>query len=208
MHDEIAGLINHYYGNKLESFTARQKQAVQPIDVGTGWIKELLIGPRLSFIEVQQQETFKSSPREAAVVAQLVKAIKHHYGREFDSHKVGIMTPWRAQISEIQKAIGEEDLLAQVTVDTIERYQGSEKEIIIISTAIYSPNQLKMIQSLNADGKVDRKLNVAISRAKDRLIMIGNPANLSDRHYLEMIERIKTTGLYLKAADYQLHSQE
>ncbi len=208
MHDDIADLVNPYYDHKLESYTGRQKENLKPIVNLEGLAAEVLGTCRLSFVAVPQQESYKSCPREALIVAELIRAIQGHYGADFDAQKVGVMTPWRAQISEIKKAIGEESILSKVSVDTIERYQGSEKEIIIISTAIFSAGQLKMLQSLNEEGKVDRKLNVAISRARERLIIIGNPANLSDVHYLKLIANIKEQGQYLHFSDIPQHSLE
>ncbi len=211
MHEEIATLINHYYDNKLVSFTARQKSDLkidQSPQVLSPFTSQILQGPRLAFVEVSQQGFFKSCPAEAALVAEIVKEVYRLYGEEFDQHKIGVMTPWRAQISEIKKAIADQKLLELVTVDTIERYQGSEKDIVILSTAIYDSSQLKMLQSLSAGGKVDRKLNVAISRAKERLIILGNPAKLQDPHYRRLIEQMQKTGQYIKASDFALREWE
>jgi len=59
-----------------------------------------------------------------------------------------------------------------VTIDTVERFQGSERDVILVSFAVKSPLQLRAIQSINAEG-VDRKLNVAMTRAKEHLVMVG-----------------------------------
>ena len=60
-----------------------------------------------------------------------------------------------------------------ITVDTVERYQGSSRDIIIISLCLNSAAQLRTLVSNNSEG-IDRKLNVAITRARHHLIILGN----------------------------------
>jgi len=71
--------------------------------------------------------------------------------------------------------------MKNVTVDTVERYQGGARDIIIMSCAVNNPQNLSRIMSLNAEG-VDRKLNVAITRAKQQFILIGNESLLITEH--------------------------
>jgi DNA replication ATP-dependent helicase Dna2 len=53
---------------------------------------------------------------------------------------------------------------------------------------------LKNLQSLTYDGKVDRKLNVAISRAKEQFILLGNKEILEmSQHYKKTIEKIASS---------------
>src|SRR5690606_2083609 len=83
-------------------------------------------------------------------------------------------------------------------VDTVERYQGSQRDIIIFSFAINNPFQLNGIVNLNDDGTVDRKLNVALTRAKEQLILIGNDSFLSNNLvYFKLIESVKSKGGYV-----------
>src|SRR5690606_40594374 len=83
-------------------------------------------------------------------------------------------------------------------VDTVERYQGSQRDIIIFSFAINNPFQLNGIVNLNDDGTVDRKLNVALTRAKEQLILIGNNSFLSNNSvYYKLIEFVKSKGGYI-----------
>jgi DNA replication ATP-dependent helicase Dna2 len=92
---------------------------------------------------------------------------------------IGIIAPFKAQIALIQQLIPH-SYKQWITVDTVERFQGSERDIIIISLAIHQSASLAMIESLQEiDGTwIDRKLNVAITRAKKQCIIIGNPKAL------------------------------
>jgi DNA replication ATP-dependent helicase Dna2 len=110
------------------------------------------------------------------IVAELVEQIYHHYKEEnliWSSESVGVITPFRAQITAIRAALYERGLdKIDLTVDTVERYQGSARDIIILSTVIQDSRLLSQIQSVDANG-IDRKLNVALSRARERIIICG-----------------------------------
>jgi len=55
----------------------------------------------------------------------------------------------------------------------MERFQGSERDIIIVSLAVYHPSQLRALQSIDLKDTVDRKLLVTVSRSKEHLIILG-----------------------------------
>jgi DNA replication ATP-dependent helicase Dna2 len=63
-------------------------------------------------------------------------------------------------------------------VDTVERYQGGARDIIIISLCTNTLHQLNILSSLSDEG-IDRKLNVALTRAREQLIILGNPELLA-----------------------------
>lgn len=93
---------------------------------------------------------------------------------------IGIITPYRAQIALIRKCM--EVLPGRyseiITVDTVERYQGGARDIIIISFCVNRISQLDSLVSLSQEG-IDRKLNVTLTRAKEQIILIGNKNLLS-----------------------------
>lgn len=95
----------------------------------------------------------------------------------------GIISPFRIQNSNIKLSIDElliqyykENKPIEISIDTVERFQGSERDIILFSSVVYDKEQLKSIQSISQtiDNKIDRKLNVALTRAKEIFIMVGN----------------------------------
>ena len=68
------------------------------------------------------------------------------------------------------------------TVDTVERFQGGERDVVIYLAAADSVQEFDQMRSeVEVDGVVvDRKLNVAITRGREQFIMIGDQVLLSE----------------------------
>ncbi len=77
--------------------------------------------------------------------------------------QIGVICPYRGQVGELKRS-----LPPRIVVDTVDRFQGSDRELILLS--------LTETTSKSNRGFSDaRRLNVAITRAKKKLIVIGNP---------------------------------
>ncbi len=91
--------------------------------------------------------------------------------------QLGIITPYRAQIARIRQAIQVSDLpqeWSEVTIDTVERYQGSTYDYILLSLCANQGSNVARLSSKSAESDIDRKLNVALTRARLRVIGFGN----------------------------------
>lgn len=110
-----------------------------------------------------------------AVIKQLTSCIDH-----MTEKSIGVITPYRAQIASIvrQMQIDQVEYRELITVDTVERYQGGARDIIIMSATTNMTHQLRSLVSPSEEG-IDRKLNVAFTRAKEQFILIGNEEILS-----------------------------
>jgi len=121
----------------------------------------------------------KLNETEAAVIIQLLQSIQTTYaenGITFNPGAIGIIAPYRNQIALIKHKLTESGLqdAEKIMIDTVERFQGSQRDVIILSFCINKPHQMNFLCNLNHDGTVDKKLNVAITRARQQLFLIGN----------------------------------
>lgn len=119
---------------------------------------------------------------------------------------VGIITPYKAQIqcikSEIVKALKNvayidnakiKDILEKIEIDTVDSFQGRDKEIIFFS--FVRSNQKRKIGFLNEL----RRLNVTITRAKRMLILVGDCYTLINTDAISPLENDKAPKEYFKA---------
>ena len=122
---------------------------------------------------------------EAQLIVHLAEHIYkeiQHRGVPFDLDKeLGIIVPYRHQITMVRSLLQTSayPVLANVTIDTVERFQGSEKNVIIYGFTVSRPSQLSFLcdsQFIDQQGLlIDRKLNVALTRARERTLLVGNP---------------------------------
>lgn len=170
MHAAIADFPNqHFYGNRLRTGLEAQESPLSWPPSKHRLHK--LFQQRMAFVPTRLDLKPKVNEEEAALVAELIAHVHELYGDRFDpSSTVGVITPFRAQIANIRQKLP--DQYQTITIDTVERFQGSERDVIIVSFAVKNPLQLRSIQSINAEG-VDRKLNVMLTRAREHLILLG-----------------------------------
>jgi hypothetical protein len=122
---------------------------------------------------------------EAKIVAGCLQKIYQEHKDDWDATKtVGVIVPYRNQIAMIRKEIEKLDIvdLQKISIDTVERYQGSQRDVIIYSFTIQNYYQLEFLTSncfREGERIIDRKLNVAITRARKQMIMTGNVQILS-----------------------------
>ncbi|MBM4151107.1 MAG: hypothetical protein FJ219_05610 [Ignavibacteria bacterium] len=185
MHDDIANIVSSmHYGNRLQSMNPWQHEH--------GDIP-LVEFPRLAWIDSLPEQHYKLHLWEAdKAVALACTALQE--GR---TKSVGIISPFRSQNALIQSKIPS-DVIEFITVDTVERFQGSERELIIISLAIHNEFHMKGIESLaEIEAEImDRKLNVALTRAKKQCIILGCPTALRKGSPYAMLRETLTNQVH------------
>ncbi|PSP94394.1 AAA family ATPase [Halobacteriales archaeon QS_4_62_28] len=128
----------------------------------------------VNFVDPDGHVQGNTNPEEAAAVADVVAA---YVDAGVSREDIGVIAPYRAQVAEISKHVS-----ADVAVDTVDRFQGSSKEVIVIS----------FVATGSLDGPIFedyRRINVALTRAKKALVIVGDAGALStDDVYERMVE--------------------
>ncbi|NXU07676.1 SDE3 helicase, partial [Buphagus erythrorhynchus] len=119
--------------------------------------------------------------------------------------EIGIISPYRKQVEKIRKAITslDPDLrklpdISQLKVGSVEEFQGQERQVILISTVRSCSTYLQFDQTFRLGFlKNPKRFNVAITRAKALLIVVGNPTVLSkDQHWHRFLRYCQEQGGY------------
>lgn len=175
--DKIRTMLQKQYrmNDQISAFPSKQfyDGMLESAEPNHGWTFNGL-EPVLAFNcdSVEEQTTGKSYKNtvEATVVADQVDALLA-FGAE--PSEIGVITAYAGQISTIEGALdGIDGDTRNVKVDTIDSFQGSEREIILVSFVRSNEEGHTGFLSLPEEGQ--RRLNVALTRAKKRLVLIGN----------------------------------
>ena len=136
----------------------------------------------------------KTNEYESRAIASIVADLKSHFG-QLTGKEIGIITPYRSQIARILLELKSLGLTQEeITVDSVELYQGGARDIIILSLFLNTPRQLKQLVNRSSEG-VDRKLNVALTRAREQLIVLGNEDIMrQDETYAALVDHIREKG--------------
>ena len=180
MHPDIAAFPNEFF---------YQQEQLQPVPCPHQLETELNYPePSEDVLDDQLKQhrvLFLPADDEASLVADVLRRLYRQIGSErFDAARsIGVIVTYRHQIALIRREIAKWGLpqLDDLSIDTVERYQGSQRDVIIYSTGVQDNDGLDFLTSNSfvEDGHtVDRKLNVALTRARKQLILTGNRALL------------------------------
>jgi helicase MOV-10 len=110
-----------------------------------------------------EEATTTKSRRNLAEVDVVVKYVKLCLQQQIKEKDIGIIAPYKFQAEKIRSRLKNNP---EVTVETVERFQGSERRVIIIST-VRTSGDLRFVTD-------NLRINTAITRAKHLLIIVGN----------------------------------
>jgi len=155
--------------------------------------------------DVHETERFsRYNPTEIKVLVKVLSQLIGYENRAGDdsrleAEEVGIITPYEAQRRKIIKVLGDHDEMSDVIVDTVDSFQGSEREAILISMVRSNPEGRIGFLGRQEDGP--RRLNVAITRARRYCGIVGDWHTLSmeregkcDRLYSDLEKYLRDTG--------------
>ena len=178
MHPDVAQFASqHFYGSWLTPVPVAHQQEttlnynVPPKDT----LDTALQKHRMAFFE-----------GDTEMVIALAQRIRRFYGERFNPQKtLGIIVTYRKQIAAIRAAVPD------VSIDTVERYQGSQREVIIYAVGIDRHYQMDFLTAstfVDDEGQmVDRKLNVALTRARRQMLIVGHSAILRENELFRQL---------------------
>ena len=156
-HPKIIGFNNKkYYNNKLNIRSSDNEK--HPLE----------------FIECHSKDTTLKNTSESEA-----KEIVH-YVKTHPDKTIAVITPFVNQRNEIQEELNQNGI-ANVDCGTVHAFQGDEKQEIIFSLALTDKTHEKTYSWLKNNKEL---INVATSRAKERLVIIGDMEQLNRLHHL------------------------
>jgi len=184
--DEIL-LHYHYRCNKQIIEFNNKKYYNSKLDIKTSSTES----EPLVYFEIENSRTnYKNTA--PAEVEQIVK-----YAKMNRDKSIGVITPFVSQKEEIENCL-KENRLGHITCGTVHAFQGDEKDVVLFSTAITDKTQMGTYEWLKNNQEL---INVATSRAKEKLIVLCSTKNLERLHkeggkddLYELIHYVKSKG--------------
>lgn len=206
MSNAIMGFSNTYfYGNELiADESAAQNSLIN--EEGTPLSKsiEFIDTAGCSYDELQNPETLSfSNPKEGHIVFMHLQQLLAEYAPhvELPAIDVGIISPYKQQVEWLKENMPayefDHSKLNSLSIKTIDGFQGEERDVIYIS--LVRSNERQEIGFLNDL----RRMNVAITRAKKKLVVIGDSATIgSSNFYQAFLEYCENNGVYRTAWEW------
>jgi len=177
-HESVARRVLSLDRNKLSKLPNPFREILFPQNVIVFWNTR-------GREERREGETSYYNLQEAERVRELVFIL---LDMNIPPSSIGVISPYEGQVRLIEELLER----CPVEVKTVDGFQGREKEIIILS--LVRSNERGDIGFL----KDYRRLNVAITRARSKLIILGNQETLSrDAVYRKLMDYIRWEGLYI-----------
>jgi ATP-dependent RNA/DNA helicase IGHMBP2 len=197
MNTEIMGYSSQvFYENRLKAHASVAQNRVIVGDVPLLFIDTAGCG-----FDEKLDGTSSTNPEEAALLfkhlTQFVASIEAKFTAE-TFPTVAVISPYKQQIALLKEQLAHAPQLKnytdKITVNTIDSFQGQERDVVYIS----------LVRS-NDKGDIGfladiRRMNVAMTRARKKLVVVGDSATLAQHaFYADFIDYAQTTGGYLSA---------
>lgn len=203
MHEAIMEFSSQqFYNSELKAHPVVAKHLIFEADIPVEFVDTAGTG----FFEEQNSETKSIYNKEEAAL--LVKHLQSyiHLVEESGSLRnltsMGIISPYRAQTVILKEMINSDDILPDYlktisSVNTVDSFQGQERDIIYISlTRSNEKSEIGFLSDL-------RRMNVAMTRARKKLVMIGDSATLASHpFYAKLLDYVQQYAVYKSAYEY------
>ena len=198
MHEKIMEFSSRYfYKDELVAHSSVKSELLWPNQHPIDFVDTAGCG----FNEEQDPETLsRFNQEEAFLLIRLMEKLIEERGVDtWNTERIslGIITPYRAQVDHLNKLAEASPVISAVplvTINTVDAFQGQERDVIAISFVRSNANS-----EVGFLGDI-RRTNVAMTRAKKKLLMIGDSATLASHpFYSELIEFVQVNDFYKSA---------
>ena len=198
---------NIFYNNELQN----QRENVRPQKVTFDKTIPVLNDKDVFFVDVQfgkeaMHGTSRFNVEEIEATASVLRDLIQHTENP-SSVSVAAIFPYAAQISKFQESnknlINEaKQKFASFEIDTVDAFQGKEADVVLVNTVVTDPSKGNFLNDF-------RRINVSMSRARDKLFVFGNPSTLSQiqmkisggqqrKYFADIIDDIRRYGAKLE----------
>lgn len=201
MHEDIMRFSSGYfYEGRLVADPSVKNELLAPHQSPVEFIDTAGTG----YAEKQDAETLsRFNEEEAQLLIKRIELLVGEVGKDnwiAAGISVGIITPYRAQVDVLVALAESSEVLSSlpsITINTVDAFQGQERDVIGIS--FVRSNDKSEVGFL---GDI-RRTNVAMTRARRKLIMAGDSATLgANDFYLALIEYVQERGYYKSAFEW------
>lgn len=214
MHQQIMNFSNKkFYSGNLKADISVQ-DSVLSFDAN-----ETLLNTAIEFIDtagcgyneiINPESLSISNPEEAQLLIKHLKLLLQQYYQKDSSENndvtkqkitVGVISPYKEQVQYLTTQLTDDEELKnypfQIAIKTVDGFQGQERDVIYIS--LVRSNEVKEIGFLNDI----RRMNVALTRAKKKLVVIGDSATLANHSfYKDFIDYVESISAYKSAWEF------
>ena len=184
MNEEIMRFSSDwFYGNQVESAPEVKYRSILDLDIPMTWVDTSQFSTLTTFSEEFVGESFgRINKAEAELTLLVLEQYFQKIGKQriLDERlDVGVISPYRAQVQYLRRLLKKKEFFkpyrSLISVNTVDGFQGQERDIILISLVrANDEGQIGFLRDL-------RRMNVAITRARMKLIIIGDASTLT-RH--------------------------
>ncbi|MEZ6037994.1 MAG: AAA domain-containing protein [Planctomycetota bacterium] len=171
MNDGVCRVVSEtFYGGKLHPAA---EAAARRLPFVPGGRLDDVLDPAVPMVwlRIDHRQPGQRSVEEANAVADLVEDVVRRHG--VPPSEVAVIAPFRAQVRAIRTAIQHKALpgAEELTIETVERVQGQEREVVVLSLTAGDPAESKQQGAFHLSLN---RLNVALSRARTKAVLVGS----------------------------------
>lgn len=166
----------HFYGGALEPRTVAGHETLSLERKPTRFVETIDPAHPRVFLRLEGEGSRRRNDAEAAVVASLVEEFLRC---GVPANQVAVITPFRAQANAIRLALRQADpewvVPRDLVVDTVERMQGQERDVVVVSLTTSDTGYAERLAEFYFQPE---RLNVSVTRARRKLVLVGSTAVL------------------------------